>query len=119
ISAQQNILTILHDRQGAQQQLVTLYGQWGEQIELQQKIVIHLILQSLALIAAIIVGVILSGWGLQVALEKVVHEPRQKQTLKTVLNLGTQMVGLLLILLIVFGIPKQTPTILGLVTAGL
>ena len=119
ISAQQNILSILNDRLGAQQQLVALYGRWGEQVELQQKIVIHLILQSLAWLAAICILVILAGWGLQLALERVVHDPRQKQTLKTVLNLGTQLIGLLLILLIIFGLPQQMPTILGLVTAGL
>src|SRR6266481_5992365 len=119
ISAQQNILSILNDRVGAQQQLVALYGRWGQQVELQQKIVIHLILQSLAFIAAICIVVILAGWGLQLALDRIVHDPRQKQTLKTVLNLGTQLVGLLLILLIIFGVPQQMPTILGLVTAGL
>ena len=119
ISAQQNILSILNDRLEAQQQLAALYGRWGQQAELQQKIVIHLILQSLAFIAAICIVVILAGWGLQLALEKIVHDPRQKQTLKTVLNLGTQLVGLFLILLIIFGVPRQMPTILGLVTAGL
>ena len=119
ISAQQIIVSILSDRVGAQQQLVALYGRWGDQVELQQKIVIHLILQSLALLAAICILVILAGWGLQLALERIVHDPRQKQTLKTVLNLGTQLVGLLLILLIIFGVPSQMPTILGLVTAGL
>jgi small-conductance mechanosensitive channel len=119
ISAQQNILSILNDRLGAQQQLVALYGRWGQQVELQQKIAIHLILQSLAFIAAICIVVVLAGWGLQLALEKIVHDPRQKQTLKTVLNLGTQLIGLFLILLIIFGVPRQMPTILGLVTAGL
>jgi small-conductance mechanosensitive channel len=119
ISAQQNILSILNERLGAQQQLAALYGRWGQQAELQQKIMIHLILQSLAFIAAICIVAILAGWGLQLALERLVHDPRQKQTLKTVLNLGTQLVGLFLILLIIFGVPQQMPTILGLVTAGL
>ena len=119
ISAQQNILSILNDRLGAQQQLVALYGRWGEQVELQQKIVIHLILQSVAWLAAICILVIMAGWGLQLALERIVHDPRQKQTLKTVLNLGAQLVGVLLILLVIFGVPQQMPTILGLVTAGL
>ncbi len=119
ISAQQNILSILNDRLGAQRQLVALYGRWGQQVELQQKIAIHLILQSLALLATICIVVILAGWALQLALEKMVRDPRQKQTLKTVLNLGTQLVGLLLILLTIFGVPRQMPTILGLVTAGL
>ena len=119
ISDQQSILSILNDRLGAQQELEALYGRWGEQVELQQKIVIHLILQSVAWLATICILVILAGWGLQVALERIIHDPRQKQTLKTVLNLGTQVIGLLLILLIIFGVPRQMPTILGLVTAGL
>jgi small-conductance mechanosensitive channel len=119
LSAQQNIQSILNDRLGSHQQLVSLYGRWGEQVEIQRKIVLHLILRSLALIAAICVLVILVGWSLQLALEKMVHDRRQKQTLKTVLNLGTQLVGLLLVLLIIFGVPQQMPTILGLATAGL
>ena len=45
LSAQQNIQSILDDRLGAQQQLVALYGRWGEQVEIQQRIVIHLILR--------------------------------------------------------------------------
>src|SRR5882762_3634806 len=119
IAAQQNIQSILNDRVGAQQQLVALYGRWGEQVEIQQKIVIHLILQSLTWIAAICMLVVLAGWALHLALEKMIRDPRQKQTLKTVLNLGTQLVGLLLILLTIFGVPQQMPTILGLATAGL
>jgi hypothetical protein len=119
ISTQQNIQSILNDRLGAQQQLVTLYGRWGEQVEIQRKIVVHLILLSLAWIVAICILVILAGWALQLALEKMVHDPRQKQTLKTVLNLGAQLVGLSLILLTIFGVPQQMPTILGLATAGL
>lgn len=119
MGAQQNILSILNDRLGAQQQLAVLYGRWGEQVTLQQKIIIHLLLQSLALLAAICIFVILMGWAVQLALERIVRDPRQNQTLKTVLNLGTQLIGLLLILLTIFGIPRQMPTILGLATAGL
>jgi small-conductance mechanosensitive channel len=118
-SGQQNILSILNDRVGAQQQLVGLYGRWGQQVEIQRKIVLHLILRSLAVISAICLFVILAGWALQLGLQKMVHDPRQKQTLQTVLNLGTQLIGLLLILLTIFGVPQQMPTILGLATAGL
>ena len=119
LSAQQNIQSILNDRLGAHEQLVSLYGRWGAQVEIQRKIVVHLILRSLALIAAICILLILASWALQLALEKMVRDARQKQTLKTVLNLGTQLVGLLLILLVIFGVPQQMPTILGLATAGL
>src|SRR6267142_646183 len=95
ISAQQNSQSILNDRLGAQQQLVALYGRWGEQVEIERRIIVHLTLRSLASIAAICMLVILAGWALQLALAKMVRDPRQNQTLKTVLNLGTQLVGLL------------------------
>jgi small-conductance mechanosensitive channel len=39
--------------------------------------------------------------------------------LRTILNLGTQVLGLILVLLVIFGTPQQMPTILGLATAGL
>jgi small-conductance mechanosensitive channel len=119
MSAQQNIQSILNDRVGAQQQLVALYGRWGQQVEIQRRIVIHLMLRSLALIAGICLFVILAGWALQLALQNMVRDPRQMETLRTVLNLGTQLLGLSLILLTIFGVPQQMPTILGLATAGL
>ncbi len=118
-ASQRNILSIVKDRLGAQQQLVTLYARWRNQVELQNKIVLHLMLRSTILIATIALLTILAGWGLQVALDRMLPDRRQRQTLRTVLNLGTQLVGLLLVLLVIFGAPAQMPTILGLATAGL
>jgi small-conductance mechanosensitive channel len=119
MAVRQNIQTILNNRLGTQQQLASLYGRWGEQVEIQRKIVVHLILRSVALIAAICLLTILAGWVLQFALAKMLRDPRQKQTLSTVLSLGTQVVGLVLILLATFGVPRQMTTVIGLVTAGL
>jgi small-conductance mechanosensitive channel len=119
MAARQNILSIINDRLGAQQQLVTLYVRWGKQVELQHKMVLHLILQSLIWIAAIFLLTMLAGWALEVALDRMSQDRRQRQTLRTILNLGTQLIGLLLVLLVIFGTPEQMPTILGLVTAGL
>ncbi len=62
---------------------------------------------------------ILAGWGLQVVFDRMSRDPRQRQTLRIILNLGTQVIGLLLVLLVIFGTPQQMPTILGLATAGL
>jgi small-conductance mechanosensitive channel len=119
MAAQRNILSIVDDRLGAQQQLATLYVRWGNQVELQHKIVLHLMLQSLTAIATIFLFTILAGWALQVALDRMSRDRRQRQTLRTILNLGTQLIGLLLVLLVIFGTPQQMPTILGLATAGL
>ena len=119
VATQRTILSILDDRLAAQQQLVTLYGRWGNQVQLQLKILAHLMLQSLTLIAVIVLLTILAGWGLQVLFDRMSRDRRQRQTLRIILNLGTQVVGLLLILLVIFGTPQQMPTILGLATAGL
>jgi small-conductance mechanosensitive channel len=119
MAVQRNIVSILNDRLGAQQQLVALYLKWGKQVELQHKIVVHLILQSLVSIATIFLVVVVAGWALQTTLDRMWADRRQKDTLRTILNLGTQLIGLLLVLLVIFGVPKQTPTILGLATAGL
>ena len=119
VATQQNILSLLDDRLSAQQQLVTLYGRWHNQVELQHKMMLHLMLQSLTLIAAIVWLTILAGWALQAAFDRLSSDRRQRQTLRIILNLGTQVVGLLLVLLVIFGTPQQMPTILGLATAGL
>jgi small-conductance mechanosensitive channel len=119
LAAQRNILSILDDRLAAQQQLVTLYVRWGNQVELQHKIMLHQMLQSLTIIATIVLLTILAGWALQATFDRIPGDRRQRQALRIILNLGTQVVGLLLVLLVIFGAPQQTPTILGLTTAGL
>jgi len=119
LAGQRTVLSILDDRLAAQQQLATLYVRWGAQVDLQHKILFHLMLRSLTLIATIVLLTILAGWGLQVAFDRISRDRREKQTLRIILNLGTQVVGLLLVLLVIFGTPQQMPTILGLATAGL
>ena len=47
------------------------------------------------------------------------RDRRQRATLRSILNLGTQLIGLVLVLLVIFGTPAQMPTILGLATADL
>ena len=119
LATQRNILSILDDRLGAQQQLVTLYVRWGSQVELQHKMLLHLMLQSLTLISTIVLLTILAGWALQAMFDRISRDRPQRQTLRIILNLGTQVIGLLLVLLVIFGTPQQMPTILGLATAGL
>ena len=117
LAAQRNILSILDDRLGAQQQLVTLYVRWGNEVQLQHKIMLHLMLQSLTMIATIVLLTVLAGWALQAAFDRIPGNRRQRQALRIILNLGTQLIGLLLVLLVIFGAPQQTPTIVGLAAA--
>jgi small-conductance mechanosensitive channel len=119
LASQRIVLSILNDRLSAQQQLAALYVRWANQVELQHKIMFHMMLRSLSLIATIVLLTILAGWGLQVAFDRMSRDWRQRETLRIILNLGAQVIGLLLVLLVIFGTPRQMPTILGLATAGL
>jgi small-conductance mechanosensitive channel len=110
---------MVDDRLSAQQQLAVIYVRWANQVELQQKIMLRLMLRSLALIAIIVLLTILAGWGLQVAFDRMSPDQRQRQTPRILLNRGREAIGLLLVLVVIFGLPRQMPMILGVATAGL
>ena len=118
-SAERQLLGIYDDRIQTQQQLVSIYDKWSTQVLLQHRIILHLILQSLAVIAFILICVILCDALVQRVLERPTLDRRRMQTLRTILQLCIQTLGLLIILLAIFGSPRQMPTILGLATAGL
>ncbi|WP_263415436.1 mechanosensitive ion channel domain-containing protein [Terriglobus albidus] len=118
-AAERQILSIFDDRIQTQQQLADVYRKWSDQVLLQHRIVLHLLLQSLAVIVALMVCVILMDTLILKLLERPGLDRRRKQTLQTILQLGVQVMGILLVLLVVFGTPRQMSTILGLVTAGL
>jgi small-conductance mechanosensitive channel len=119
LATQRTILSIVEDRLSTQQQLAALYVRWANQIELQHKIMLRLMLRSLALIAIIVLLTILASWALQMAFVRMSRDGRERQTLRIVLNRATEAIGLLLVLVVIFGPPRQMATILGVATAGL
>lgn len=118
-SVEREILSIYDDRIETEQQLATVYQKWSAQVLLQHRILFHLILQSLSLILFILVCMVLGDALVRHLTATSVLGRRQMHTLRSILELGIQLVGILLILLVVFGWPRQMPTILGLVTAGI
>jgi small-conductance mechanosensitive channel len=118
-SEERQLLTICTDRFQTEQQLAAVYGKWSAQVLLQHRILSHLIAQSLALIAFILICIVLFDALVRRLMANPALDQRQMQTLRSVLQLGIQVVGGLLILLVIFGWPQQISTILGLVTAGL
>jgi small-conductance mechanosensitive channel len=118
-SEQNQILSLYDDRIQTQQQLAAVYGKWSAQLLLQHRIVVHLILQSVAEIACVLICVIVCDWVLFRLLERPGLDRRRMQTLRTIFTLSVQAFGAVLILMILFGVPRQMPTILGLATAGL
>lgn len=118
-SQERQILSIYDDRIQTDQQLAMNYERWSAQVTLQNRILLHLILQSISVILFIIVCVILTVGLVHRYLSPPDTGPRQFHTLRNILQMSIQVLGVLLILLVIFGWPQQTPTILGLVTAGI
>jgi small-conductance mechanosensitive channel len=116
---QRQILAIYDDRIQTQQQLANVYLKWSAQLLLQHRIVLHLILQDLALIAFALILTMLFDALVGHLLERPTLDRRRMQTLRTILQLGIQILGGLAVIFIIFGTPSQMPTILGLATAGL
>jgi len=116
---QRQLLSIFDDRIQTEQQLATVYSKWSAQVALQHRIVLHLMMQSMALIALILICMILSDALVQHLLAHPSLDWKRMQTLRTVLEFGVQALGVLLILFVLFGPPRQLTTVLGLATAGL
>jgi len=113
------IHSILDDRIATEQELSAAYAKWTAQVELQHRIMAHLILQSLAGVAAIVLLGVLAWLGVMALLDRMKIDHRSVHTLRTIVGLAIQLVTLSLVLLAVFGAPSQMPTILGLGAAGL
>jgi small-conductance mechanosensitive channel len=116
---QQQLIGICNDRIHAQKQLADIYDKWATQVQLQHRIVLHLILQSIALIAFILICVTVATSLIHRWMEKPGLDPRRTQTLRTIFQLSVQILGFVFVMLVVFGVPKQVSTVIGLATAGL
>ena len=119
MATQRGIMSILDDRVQADQQLATVYAKWQAQVWMQHRIVAHLLIDSLTWVMVIVLAAGLGSKAIKAGVGRFSGDPRKLETLNTIITLGAQVVGGLLILLVIFGPPEQTPTILGLATAGL
>ena len=118
-SSMNQILGIYDDRIQTSQQLALVYGRWSAQVQRQHSIVLHLIVRSVTVILFIGICMVLLNGLVRRLMTYPALDRRRSQTLRSILQLSIQVVGGLLILLVIFGTPRETPTILGLATAAL
>jgi small-conductance mechanosensitive channel len=116
---QSQLLSIFDDRIQTQQQLAATYAKWSAQVLLQHRIVLHLLMQSFALLAGVLMAIVLLNALARFLLERPTLDQRRAHTLRIIFRVGIQFVGGAVLLLIIFGVPNQMPAILGLTTAGL
>ena len=118
LAARRVVMSTLDDRVATDQQLATVYFHWQTQVWLQHRIVRYLLLQSFAWVALIaLIAAVATRLG-RMAVRRVISESRELRTMETIVTLAVDVSALLAVGLIVFGAPQQTPTILGLATAG-
>jgi small-conductance mechanosensitive channel len=118
-SALVKALTNADERIEDQKQLAETYRKWIEAVAARQRSVIHSGLSGAAVIVAIsLIGIFFDSW-LKRLLNRVRLDRRQADTLHAVVRTGLQIVALGLILLVIFGPPRQLGTFLGLAGAGL
>jgi small-conductance mechanosensitive channel len=118
-STERQILSIDDDRIQTDQQLAAVYGKWGGQVQMQHRILQHLILGSLELIVLIVLGMVVGDAAVRQLMAHPSLDRRQMEILRTILEVSVQALGIALIVLVIFGPPKQTATMIGLTTAAL
>ncbi len=119
LSQDQKDLSDLDKRIQTEQELQNAYANWIAVVQGHQRIAVHGMIQSALWILLIILAVYLAGLAIDHHLTATGMERTRLHTLRVVIRFAVQMVGVLLILFVVVGVPQQTPTILGFAGAGL
>ena len=118
-SLERQLITIYDDRIQTEQELALVYEKWAAQVKVQHRILLHLMMDSIAWIVFIVIGMVLGDGLVQRLADHPALERRQRHTLRAILGLAIQIIGGICILLVIFGVPKQTSTMIGLTTAAL
>jgi len=119
ISVDQKDLSDLDKRIQDQDDLATAYGNWLDVVKTRQSAVLHDMLQFAMLILLVVFAVYLCNRLVDHFFVGLAVERTRLHTLRGVIRFAVQALGLAVILLMLFGVPNQLSTILGLAGAGL
>jgi len=119
ISVDQKDLSDLDKRIQDQDDLATAYGNWLDVVKTRQSAVLHDMLQFAMLILLVLFAVYLCNRLVDHFFVGLAVERTRLHTLRGVIRFAVQALGLAVILLMLFGVPNQLSTILGLAGAGL
>jgi len=118
-AASEKSRSTLDQRIDNQHKLSDVYAGWLGVLGAQERTHINRALRGLAIIIAIVlIGLLLARW-IEHIVSRTSMDRRRAQTLYMVSRVSLQVIGVLLILLVVFGPPDNLGTFLGLAGAGL
>jgi small-conductance mechanosensitive channel len=102
-----------------EQELSDTYSSWIGLVEDRERAALHNVIEGLLWILLVLVGVYLAHRLIENLFTGMKAENKRIDTLRSVVKFAAQAVGAIVIAFIVFGLPTQTTTVLGLAGAGL
>ncbi|HLZ42827.1 MAG TPA: mechanosensitive ion channel domain-containing protein [Candidatus Sulfotelmatobacter sp.] len=102
-----------------EQELNDIYTTWIAAVEVRERSALHHTIETLLWILLVLFAVYLSDRFIDRLFTGMSAENKRIDTLRAVVKFAAQAVGALVILFIIFGMPTQTTTVLGLAGAGL
>jgi small-conductance mechanosensitive channel len=102
-----------------EQKLTDIYARWIGLVEVRQLAALHNMIEILLGILLVVLMVYLSNRLIERFTSDLKTENKRVETLRAVLKFSAQALGVIAILFLIFGLPNQTTTILGLAGAGL
>ncbi|MDE2136371.1 MAG: mechanosensitive ion channel [Gammaproteobacteria bacterium] len=119
LAAEQSRLTIRAQRIAARQRLAETYRQWGVVVEGEANALLHSCLLDVTIVLSLLLLLIVIDRSLEKLLSRTSIDRRQVATLRSVVGVSCQVVGVVVILLVLVGMPNQLGTMIGLAGAGL
>ena len=119
IAAEQHRLTLRDQRITARRRLANIYGQWDTIVAAQERAILHACLMSVTIVLAAILLLLFADRWLERLLGRARIDRRQLATLRSVVGVTLQIVGVMVIVVVLVGLPGQLGTMLGLAGAGL
>jgi small-conductance mechanosensitive channel len=119
LAAEQNRLTIRDQRINDRKRLADTYAQWGKVVDTEADAILHTGLTGVAVVlVALLLLLFIDRW-LETLLGRAPIDRRQVATLRSVVGVSCQLIGIVLILVVLIGLPGQIGTMIGLAGAGL
>ncbi|HVW71345.1 MAG TPA: mechanosensitive ion channel domain-containing protein [Steroidobacteraceae bacterium] len=117
--ADQKLLSSIEERVADRKQLAEVYGKWNDVVGSQATTVLHAGLMSITTVIVILIALLFVDQWLERIFGRMKLDRRQVETLRSVARVSLQIVGIVVILLLLIGVPTQLGTMLGIVGAGL
>ncbi|HKH99030.1 MAG TPA: mechanosensitive ion channel domain-containing protein [Candidatus Sulfotelmatobacter sp.] len=115
----QKNLADLGKRVQDEQDLNDIYSNWIALVETREQAALHQLIEAILWILLVVLAVYLAHRLIEHLFTGMTAENKRIDTLRAVVKFAAQAAGAIVIVFIIFGMPTQTTTVLGLAGAGL